>query len=104
MAYKLVVNGKWICTWTFITVDFFQHIGLYAFRPKALRDFASMAMGDLEKAESLEQLRWLEGGHEIYCGMVQEVSVSVDTPEDAEAVRAMMGGALPCSFKERAVV
>lgn len=72
-------------------VDFFQHIGLYAFRPKALRDFASMAMGDLEKAESLEQLRWLEGGHEIYCGMVQEVSVSVDTPEDAEAVRAMLG-------------
>ncbi|NVK05391.1 MAG: 3-deoxy-manno-octulosonate cytidylyltransferase [Flavobacteriia bacterium] len=72
-------------------VDFFQHIGLYAFRPKTLRDFASMAMGDLEKAESLEQLRWLEGGHEIYCGLVQEVSVSVDTPEDAETVRAMLG-------------
>lgn len=71
--------------------DFFQHIGLYAFRPKSLRDFASMAMGELEKAESLEQLRWLEGGHTIFCGVVQEVSVSVDTPEDADAVRAILG-------------
>lgn len=71
--------------------DFFQHIGLYAFRPRALREFASMAMGDLEKAESLEQLRWLEAGRSIYCGLVQEVSVSVDTPEDAETVRAMLG-------------
>ncbi|NVK26458.1 MAG: 3-deoxy-manno-octulosonate cytidylyltransferase [Flavobacteriia bacterium] len=70
--------------------DFYQHIGLYAFRPQALRSFASMAMGDLERAESLEQLRWLEGGRNIFCGIVNETSVSVDTPEDADVVRALL--------------
>lgn len=70
--------------------DFYQHIGLYAFRPRSLRDFASMSMGDLEKAESLEQLRWLEGGRDIYCGLVHDNSVSVDTPADADAVRALL--------------
>lgn len=70
--------------------SFYRHIGLYAFRPAALRTFASMAMGELEKAESLEQLRWLESGRAIYCSLVQEVSVSVDTPEDADAVRALL--------------
>lgn len=70
--------------------SFYRHIGLYAFRPCALRSFASMAMGDLEKAESLEQLRWLESGRDIYCGIVNEVSISVDTPEDADAVRALL--------------
>lgn len=70
--------------------QFFRHIGLYAFRPAALRSFASMAMGELEKAESLEQLRWLESGRSIYCGVVNEVSVSVDTPEDADLVRALL--------------
>lgn len=70
--------------------DFYRHIGLYAFRPCALRSFASMAMGELEKAESLEQLRWLESGRALYCGIVNEISVSVDTPEDADAVRALL--------------
>lgn len=70
--------------------DFFQHIGLYAFRPDALRKFASMSMGDLEKAESLEQLRWLESGQQIFCALANETSLSVDTPEDADAVRALL--------------
>lgn len=68
----------------------YRHIGMYAFRPKSLRQFASMAMGELEKSESLEQLRWLEAGREISCAVVSEQSMGVDTPEDADKVRAIL--------------
>lgn len=72
--------------------QFYRHIGLYAFSPQALEEFALMEMGKLETAESLEQLRWLEAGNTIFCSVVNEVSVSVDTPEDAEAVRTLLKG------------
>ncbi len=45
---------------------FWKHIGLYAFKPEILREIVKVPVGLLEKAESLEQLRWLENGYEIY--------------------------------------
>lgn len=69
---------------------FYRHIGLYAFRPKALQKFASMPPGNLEKAESLEQLRWLEAGKQIKVELIAHSGISVDTPADLEKVREMM--------------
>lgn len=71
---------------------FYKHIGLYAYTPCALRRFASMDTGDLEKAEALEQLRWLEHGGEIFVGITQHDSIPVDTPEDLERVRRILEG------------
>jgi len=63
---------------------FFKHIGLYAYRPEALSRITSMPQTPLEKAESLEQLRWLENGLRITVRQVDIETVGIDTPEDLE--------------------
>jgi 3-deoxy-manno-octulosonate cytidylyltransferase (CMP-KDO synthetase) len=61
---------------------FWKHIGLYAYRPDVLQEIVKLSQGQLEKAESLEQLRWLENGYEIYVAETDYKMLSVDTPED----------------------
>ena len=63
---------------------FYKHIGLYAYRPEALARVTSMPQTPLEKAESLEQLRWLENGMHITVRVVDIETVGIDTPEDLE--------------------
>lgn len=69
---------------------FYKHLGLYGFRPDSLKAFAQLPVSPLEKAESLEQNRWLENGGRIKVGYAQKESLSVDTPEDLEQVRSAM--------------
>jgi 3-deoxy-manno-octulosonate cytidylyltransferase (CMP-KDO synthetase) len=64
---------------------FFLHIGLYAYRRDFLLRLATLERTPLEKLESLEQLRVLENGYEIAVGVVDELSVGIDTPEDYRA-------------------
>ncbi len=66
----------------------FHHVGIYAFRREALRRFVALAPSPLEKREKLEQLRALEAGMTIMVARVDEVPLSVDTPEDLERARA----------------
>jgi 3-deoxy-manno-octulosonate cytidylyltransferase (CMP-KDO synthetase) len=61
---------------------FYQHIGIYAYKAEALRQVARLQPTNLEKAESLEQLRWIENGLSISMVVTESVNVSVDTPED----------------------
>ena len=61
---------------------FYKHIGLYAYRPEALARVTAMPQTPLEKAESLEQLRWLENGVHITVRVVDIETVGIDTPED----------------------
>ena len=61
---------------------FYKHIGLYAYRPEALARITAMPQTPLEKAESLEQLRWLENGMRIIVRIVDIETVGIDTPED----------------------
>lgn len=66
---------------------FFQHIGLYAYTTPTLKTIASLPMGSLERAESLEQLRWLEHGLRIRVAVSDiEGSIAIDTPEDLNLI------------------
>ena len=63
---------------------FLKHIGLYAYRRNVLREVTQLQQGALEKAESLEQLRWLENGYRIKVGLTDIETIGIDTPEDLE--------------------
>jgi 3-deoxy-manno-octulosonate cytidylyltransferase (CMP-KDO synthetase) len=53
-----------------LPVPVFHHVGLYAYRPQALRAYMGWAPGRLEELEGLEQLRFLENGTDILCAEV----------------------------------
>jgi 3-deoxy-manno-octulosonate cytidylyltransferase (CMP-KDO synthetase) len=61
---------------------FYQHIGMYAYRANVLRKITNLEQGILEKAESLEQLRWLENGYKIKTALTEYESFGIDTLED----------------------
>lgn len=63
---------------------FYRHIGLYAYRPKILQHITQLPPSALEKAESLEQLRWLEAGIHIQTAVTSIETIGIDTPEDLE--------------------
>ena len=65
---------------------YYKHIGMYAFSPKALKEFASLEETSLEQAEKLEQLRWLENGNSIKVAITNHHSIPVDTQEDVDKV------------------
>ena len=69
----------------------FHHIGLYAYRRAALERFVKMPPSPLELREKLEQLRALEDGMRIDAEVVDTVPLGVDTPEDLERARQMLG-------------
>jgi 3-deoxy-manno-octulosonate cytidylyltransferase (CMP-KDO synthetase) len=71
---------------------YLRHVGIYAFRREALLEFGRAPAGRLESMEGLEQLRILEAGRKIRVVTSREVTMDVDTPEDLEAVRALMAG------------
>ena len=74
-----VPREEWLARHTF-----YKHIGLYAFRTDVLRAVTDLPQSALEKAESLEQLRWLENGYKIGVGISEVETVGIDTPEDLE--------------------
>jgi 3-deoxy-manno-octulosonate cytidylyltransferase (CMP-KDO synthetase) len=65
----------------------YHHIGLYAYRRRALARFVSLPPSALERRERLEQLRALEAGMRIDAVLVDDVPLGVDTPHDLERAR-----------------
>lgn len=65
---------------------FYKHIGIYAYRSDVLAEITKLPVSALEKAESLEQLRWLENGYSIKAVITSDDSHGVDTPDDLERV------------------
>jgi 3-deoxy-manno-octulosonate cytidylyltransferase (CMP-KDO synthetase) len=63
---------------------FYKHIGMYAYRTDVLKKITKLPASSLEKAEALEQNRWLENGFRIRTAVTQWESISVDTPDDLE--------------------
>jgi 3-deoxy-manno-octulosonate cytidylyltransferase (CMP-KDO synthetase) len=68
-----------------------HHIGLYAYRRASLTRFVSLPPSPLEQREKLEQLRALEAGLRIDVALVDTVPLGVDTAEDLERARAILG-------------
>lgn len=73
---------------------FYKHIGIYAFRAKVLKEVTSLPQSPLEKAESLEQLRWLESGYKIGVGITNFETIGIDTPADLERAELFLKGKL----------
>jgi 3-deoxy-manno-octulosonate cytidylyltransferase (CMP-KDO synthetase) len=62
--------------------SYFLHIGMYAFSTETLQAITLLEPSALEKAEKLEQLRWLENGFPITTALTFTENIGIDTPED----------------------
>ena len=70
-------QADWMATYPYL-----KHIGLYAYRRDVLHEITRLEQSSLEKAESLEQLRWLQNGYKIKVGISECETIGIDTPED----------------------
>lgn len=71
----------------------YHHVGVYAYRPAALHDYAGFPVGPLETLEGLEQLRFMENGRDVLCVEVDgkgRVFWELNNPEDAPRIEAML--------------
>ncbi|WP_338331845.1 3-deoxy-manno-octulosonate cytidylyltransferase [Acetobacter sp. LMG 32666] len=68
-----------------------HHVGIYGWRRPALARFVQLPPSGLEKRESLEQLRALEDGMRIGCARIAIAPFGVDTPQDLERARRLLG-------------
>ncbi len=64
--------------------SYYKHIGIYGYRIDTLKTISSLPVSSLEKAEALEQLRWIENGYRIKAASTTIETIAVDTPEDLE--------------------
>lgn len=71
--------------------DYYRHVGMYVYRTDVLESITKLPVSKLEKAESLEQLRWLENGYKIKCVETNHESHCIDTPEDIKKVLELRG-------------
>ena len=72
-----VLKNDWLNRYAF-----YKHLGIYGYRSKVLTLITKLKESPLEKAEKLEQLRWLENGFEIHIDITTMQSIAIDTPED----------------------
>lgn len=63
---------------------FYKHIGIYGYRTDVLQVITKLPVSSLEKAESLEQLRWIENGYRIKVAETDIETLAIDTPADLE--------------------
>lgn len=75
---------------TNLTIPYYEHIGVYAFRKQALLNFTNWEMTPLEKAEKIECLRYLENGVSIKMVLTEYMGVEIDTAEDLEKAKELL--------------
>ena len=66
---------------------YYKHVGVYAFRKKALMDFSQQEITPLEAAEKIECIRYLEHGKKIKMVRTHHVNYGIDTPSDLERAK-----------------
>lgn len=86
-------RGKEKATWTDVT-QYYTHVGLYGYRADVLARITSLPQSSLEKAESLEQLRWLQAGYRIRMAVTDAPTIGIDTPADLARAEEMIAGDL----------
>lgn len=69
---------------------YLSHIGVYAYRTGILEEITRLPQSPLEKAESLEQLRWLQAGKRIRVAISDAETIGIDTPEDLAAAERLL--------------
>ncbi|PLS22757.1 3-deoxy-manno-octulosonate cytidylyltransferase [Neptunicoccus cionae] len=76
-----------------LDVPVYHHVGVYAYRPASLRDYAALPEGPLEKLEGLEQLRFMENGLHVQCVEVENPGQEfweLNNPEDVPRVEKFL--------------
>jgi len=71
-------------------VTYYEHIGVYAFRKKALLDFTTWPVTPLEACEKIECLRYLEHGIPLRMVVVDYMGIEIDTPQDLEKAKHLI--------------
>lgn len=71
--------------------EFYAHVGIYAYKAPVLQRIVTLPVSTLEKAECLEQLRWLQNGYRIKVGITEHQTIGIDTPADLEAAEKSLG-------------
>lgn len=71
-------------------INYYEHIGVYAFRKQALLDFSTWPVTPLENAEKVECLRYLENGVPIKMVITTYMGVEIDTPEDIKKAQELL--------------
>lgn len=65
---------------------YYKHIGIYGYRKETLLEITQLPLGNLESAENLEQLRWVEKGYRITLVETDIENIAIDTPDDLARV------------------
>ena len=74
-----------------VTITYYEHIGVYAFRKQALLNFTHWPITPLEAAEKIECLRYLEYGVPLKMVLTDYMGIEIDTPEDLEKATKLLG-------------
>lgn len=77
--FRNLEQAEWVIRHTY-----YKHIGMYAYRNDVLEKITRLEISTLEKAESLEQLRWLENGYQVKVKETSIETMGIDTPEDLQ--------------------
>lgn len=72
--------------------EFYTHIGIYGYKADTLAKIVKLPESSLEKAESLEQLRWLQNGLKINVALTEFTTIGIDTEADLRAAEEMLQG------------
>ena len=73
-----------------VNVNYYEHIGVYAFRKAALLQFTKWPVTPLENAEKIECLRYLENGVPIKMILTEYMGIEIDTPEDLARAQGLV--------------
>ena len=68
-------------------ITYYEHIGVYAFRKKALLNFTRWPVSPLESVEKIECLRYLEHGIPLKMALTEYMGIEIDTPEDLKLAK-----------------